>query len=63
MTFLEEERESCKVGKWKDQDEESSREEEEEGLEEVSANKADEKDEGELPIQGTNEDEDEEWWR
>ena len=38
-------------GKRKDQDEESSGEEEED-LEEVSANEADEKDEGELSIQG-----------
>ena len=38
------------AGKWKDQDDESSREEEED-LEEVSAD-------GELPIQGTNEDKD-----
>ena len=46
-------------GKRKDQDEESSGKEEEEDLEEDSANEADEKDEGELPIQGANGDKDE----
>ena len=46
------------VGKRKGQDDESSGEEEED-LEEVSANEADKKDEGELSIQGENEDEDE----
>ena len=43
------------VGQRKDQDEESSGEEEED-LEEVSENEADEKDEGELSIEGENED-------
>ena len=46
-------------GKRKDQDEESSWEEEKEDLEEDSANEADEKDERELPIQGANGDKDE----
>ena len=49
----------AKVGKWKDQDEGSSGKEEGEDLEEVSTNEADEKHEGALPIQGANEDEEE----
>ena len=49
----------AKVGKRKDQDEESSGEEVGEDLEEVRTNEADEKEEEEFPIRGLNEDEDE----